>query len=113
MSRIQNYNEFWLFYLREHSRAATRNMHYLGTTIGLLFFATALLTLNAKFILAGLFSGYFFAWISHFFVEKNRPATFKYPFWSFYSDFRMYFLFISGRLPAHLQAAGVNAKVTA
>ncbi len=113
MSRIQNYNEFWLFYLKEHSQVATRNFHYVGTTIGLFFFAAAIATLNPYFILGGFFSGYFFAWVSHFFIEKNRPATFQYPFWSFYSDFKMYFLFISGRLNSHLQRAGVEPKPTA
>lgn len=110
MSRIQSYNEFWLFYLREHSQPLTRVFHYIGTTIGLIFFALAAVQLNFNFILLGLFSGYFFAWISHFFIEKNRPATFKYPLWSFYSDFKMYFCFVSGRLPAHLHAAGVALK---
>ena len=47
-------------------------------------------------------SGYAFAWIGHAFVERNKPATFTYPFWSLLSDFRMYFLAISGKLGSEL-----------
>ena len=110
MSRISNYNDFWLFYLKEHSLPLTRAFHYVGTSIGLIFFAMALVQLKPVLILGGLFSGYFFAWVSHFFIEKNRPATFKYPIWSFYSDFRMYFLFVSGRLNSHLEQAGLAPR---
>ena len=110
MGRLQNYEDFWLFYLKEHAQPATRYIHYVGTTIGLIFFLTAVILLKPWMILAGLVSGYFFAWLSHFLVEKNRPATFQYPLWSFYSDFRMYFLFVSGKLPPHLERAGIKAS---
>jgi hypothetical protein len=54
-------------------------------------------------LLGALVSGYLFAWIGHFFVEKNRPATFTYPFWSFVSDFRMFGVWLSGRMGRELE----------
>ena len=110
MRDYKTYEEFWPYYLSEHSKAATRGWHYVGTALGLAILAYALATQNWWLILAALVSGYFFAWISHGFIEKNKPATFTYPLWSFISDFRMFFYFITGRLNKELQKAGVGAQ---
>lgn len=90
MERIKTYKEFWPFYLKEHSKKETRIMHYIGSTIGFGCLIMLALTLEIKWLFFGLLSGYAFAWVSHFFIEKNRPATFKYPLWSFISDWRMW-----------------------
>lgn len=103
--RIRTYAEFWPFYLREHSRAATRWLHFVGTSLGLALLAAAMVQGRPSLILAGLVSSYGMAWVSHFGIEKNRPATFKYPLWSFISDFRMLGLMAVGQLGPHLERA--------
>ncbi|HUT49536.1 MAG TPA: DUF962 domain-containing protein [Alphaproteobacteria bacterium] len=102
-TKIDNYADFWPFYLGEHRKPTTRALHYFGTSAGLTCLVAALAT-QAWWLLLGAFvSGYLFAWIGHFFVEKNRPATFTYPFWSFISDFRMFGTWIAGRMGAELE----------
>lgn len=107
-NRIESYSDFWPYYLREHGKPATRAWHYLGTSLALACLAALVITGNWAWLLAGLVAGYGPAWIAHFFVEKNRPATFKYPFWSLASDFRMYFCFLAGRMGQELERAGVT-----
>ncbi|TGK09895.1 DUF962 domain-containing protein [Leptospira fletcheri] len=111
MSEEIQYNtlgEFWPFYLREHSNKFNRFLHFVGTSIALAWILSSIVFLNAWYLLGALFSGYLFAWIGHFFVEKNRPATFTYPVKSFLSDWRMFFYTITGQLGKELQKAGVK-----
>jgi hypothetical protein len=105
--RLSTYRDFWPYYLREHARPRTRALHYAGTALVLLAAIALLLTGNGWWALAMPIGGYGFAWFAHYFVEKNRPATFLHPWWSLISDFRMFFLAVSGRLGPHLSAAGV------
>jgi len=105
--KLTNYRDFWPYYLREHARPATRGLHYAGTACGLCLLIAAGVTGNPWLILPAVISGYAFAWLAHLLVERNRPATFTYPVWSLISDFRMFFLWMSGRLGPELRNAGV------
>lgn len=98
---------FWPFYLREHSRRRTRALHYAGTTLVVFILLFAVLTGRWLLLLAVPLAGYGFAWVAHFAVEKNRPATFTYPLWSLAADFRMWWLWLTGRLAPELEKAGV------
>jgi hypothetical protein len=99
--------EFWPFYLREHSKPATRALHYVGTSLVVALAGYALLMGEWLWLVALPLAGYFFAWLAHFTIEKNRPATFTYPLWSLFADFRMWWLWLSGGLKAELERAGV------
>lgn len=107
---IQTYAEFWPFYLREHSLPVTRRFHFVGTSLGVATGIAAIATGRAALIPAALVAAYGFAWFSHFFIEKNKPASFKYPLWSFISDFRMAGLMAVGQLDAHMERAFANGE---
>ena len=105
MAIQSTYAEFWPFYLREHSRAATRWLHFVGTSLGLCSAASAAVLGRASLVLGFPVIAYGMAWAGHFGIEKNRPATFKYPLWSLISDFRMLGLMAVGQLGPHLERA--------
>lgn len=101
--RIESYAEFWPFYLGEHRDPTCRGLHYFGTSMGVVAAVTAVVVGNPWLVPLGLVLGYGPAWVGHFFVEKNRPASFKYPLWSLFSDFKMLSLFLTGRMGAELE----------
>ena len=108
-SEYQSFDQFWPFYLREHSKPRTRALHYAGTSLVIGIALFALLTGRWAWLLALPVAGYGFAWLAHFAVEKNRPATFTYPLWSLAADFKMWWLWLTGRLGAELHRAGVSS----
>jgi len=108
--KIATYREFWPYYLREHSDPRTRAIHYVGTLLSLVFLALLIATRNPWFVPVTLISGYGPAWIGHFFIEKNRPATFQYPLWSLVSDYRMAATWAMGHLGEELARAGVSTR---
>ncbi|MEZ5307771.1 MAG: DUF962 domain-containing protein [Pyrinomonadaceae bacterium] len=100
--RISNYEEFWDFYLLEHSKPMTRYLHFVGTMLGMVLLVIFVRQGAFLKIPLCLVVGYGFAWFSHFFIEKNKPATFQYPLWSFISDYKMAFFMMTGRINSEM-----------
>ena len=100
-NRFQTLKEFYPYYLKEHLNPTCRILHFIGT--GLLFiilFASIWLS-NYWLLILIPFVGYGFAWVGHYFFEKNKPATFQYPFFSLASDFLMFFDLLKGKEKFH------------
>jgi hypothetical protein len=97
-SEFRNFEEFWPYYVGEHRDARTRHLHFAGTTIALVIAAAAALFLNPWYLPAALIAAYGLAWIGHFFIERNKPATFRHPLWSLRGDLKMYGLMWRGRM---------------
>jgi hypothetical protein len=96
-SKFASFNEFYPYYLGEHSNPVCRALHYVGSTLALMIMLYSIISANYFGILAGLVVGYGFAWTGHFFFEHNKPATFQYPLWSFMGDWVMLKDFLSGK----------------
>jgi hypothetical protein len=110
--RYNSFTEFWPYYLAEHSKPGTRLLHLVGTTIALGCAAYFIVVGKWWLFPLALIPGYGAAWIGHFFLEKNKPATFQYPLWSFMGDYKMIFMMLTGRMDRELKRtagrAGVN-----
>lgn len=100
---METFEEFWPFYVREHRKKLTRQFHFVGTTLALGCAAGALLTRRRWLLALAPIAGYGPAWFSHFFVEKNRPATFKHPLWSLQADFVMWAKMLRGTMDAEVE----------
>ena len=97
-SGFESFREFYPFYLAEHANRTSRRLHFIGTALGLVAVVVALVTLNLWWLLLVPLLGYGFAWTGHFFFEKNRPATFRYPFYSLAGDYVMFWQMLTGRI---------------
>jgi hypothetical protein len=98
MNRFSSFREFYPFYLSEHGNRTSRRLHFIGSCGVLVLLAVAIWRGNAWYLLAALLCGYGFAWVGHFFFEKNRPATFKHPIYSFVGDWVMFKDILTGRI---------------
>lgn len=101
-TRIQSFAEFWPFYIGEHRSPLGRGLHYFGTSMAVTVAVIAAVTTTAWLVPVVLVLGYGPAWIAHFFIEHNRPASFRYPLWSLASDFKMLGLALRGKMAAEV-----------
>lgn len=95
--RIQTFEEFWPFYVGEHRVPFNRFLHYVGTALGYALIVAAI-TVDWRFFIAAPILGYGHAWVGHFVVEKNKPASFKYPLYSLVGDAKMLAYALTGRM---------------
>ena len=102
---MKSFAEFWPFYVREHSRPATRLLHAAGTLGSTALLVFLLATGRWRWLPLVLVVGYAGAWVGHFFVEHNRPATFKHPLWSLAGDYKMVALMLAGRMSKEVEQA--------
>lgn len=95
--RYQSLKEFYPFYLTEHANTTSRILHFIGTGLVFILLFAGIYLDNGKIFIALPFVGYGFAWVGHFFFEKNKPATFQYPLYSLASDFILFFQLLTGK----------------
>ena len=96
--RFDSFAAFYPYYLGEHSSRLSRALHYMGSTLAPTVLMAAILVGPLWLIALVPVAGYFFAWLGHFFIEKNRPATFRYPLWSLMGDYKMLWQALTGTL---------------
>jgi hypothetical protein len=92
-----SFEEFYPYYLSEHGHPVNRRLHFVGTSLVILLAVVAPLA-DPRILWLLPLAGYGFAWVGHFVVERNRPATFRHPVWSLMGDFRMYADILRGRV---------------
>ncbi len=102
---LKSFAEFWPYYVSEHSQSATRALHAAGTIACTTLAVTLIARRRWRWLPAALATGYAAAWVAHFFIEHNRPATFKYPLWSFAADYKMVASMLTGRMGAEIERA--------
>jgi hypothetical protein len=98
MTRYSSFREFYPFYLSEHVNRTCRRLHFVGTLLVIVIVLVAIVKTDARWLLLAPIAGYGFAWVGHFFFEKNRPATFTHPFYSFAGDWVMFWDVLNGRV---------------
>ena len=102
--QYKSFRDFYPYYLSEHTNPTCRVLHFIGSSIVLAALAIAIVTRNAWWFAVMPLAGYGFAWVGHFFFEKNRPATFTYPMYSFAGDWVMYFQLLAGKIKFNARA---------
>ena len=101
-----SFAEFWPEYVRAHSNAGTRGLHFVGTLTGWAILVVAVVTQHWWWLLAALVLPYALAWTGHFLVEHNRPATFEHPLWSWWADQKMVGMMLAGKMSQEVRKVG-------
>ena len=96
--RYTTFADFYPFYLGEHANRVSRRLHFLGSNISIVLVFVALLTQNWRLLPLALLQGYLLAWAGHFFFELNRPATLRYPLFSFMGDWCLWWSILNGSI---------------
>jgi len=102
---FRNLEEFWAFYMNQHSKASTRRWHFCGMLAAGFFLLAAILIKWWLGFFIPVF-GYGLAWYSHFFIEGNVPASFGHPVWSLLCDFKMFGLMLTGQMDREIKRLG-------
>ncbi|PVZ30219.1 MULTISPECIES: DUF962 domain-containing protein [Pseudomonas] len=97
-AQFRSFAEFYPYYLGEHSNPTCRRLHFVGTSLVIALLAYTIGSGKWWLLLAVPFCGYGFAWVGHFFYERNKPATFKHPWYSLIGDFAMFRDILLGRI---------------
>ncbi len=93
-----SFADFYPYYLEEHSHPTCRLLHFIGSWLVLAVLGIAITTQMWMLLWLLPVIGYGFAWVGHFFFEKNRPATFSYPFYSLMGDWVMFKDILTGKV---------------
>jgi hypothetical protein len=93
-----SFREFYPFYLGEHADRRCRRLHFLGSWLVIAFVVAAIATRNLWWLVGAPVCGYGCAWVGHFVFEKNSPATFRHPIYSFMGDWAMFADILRGRM---------------
>lgn len=102
---MHTFKEFWPHYVREHSKPATRALHFVGTVTATASVVVLIAIGKWYWFPLAFIPGYAAAWVGHFFIEHNRPASFKYPVWSFIADYKMVGLILIGKMGKEVDLA--------
>jgi hypothetical protein len=95
---FRTFDDFYPFYLGEHTNRTCRRLHFTGTSIAVALLFAAVVTQRWWLIAVAFAQGYAFAWVGHFFFEHNKPATFKYPWFSLMGDWRLWWDILNGKV---------------
>jgi hypothetical protein len=107
---IENFTDFWVCYVTEHRAPVNRWLHFVGTNLTIMAALGFVFTEKLWFLLAMPIAGYAFAWVGHFFVEHNKPLTFRHPLWSLRADFQFCAWMWLGRMDREAAAVGEKSR---
>lgn len=105
-----SFEEFWDFYVRAHSNPTNRKLHFIGTSLAGVMIAGGLLMRRPSLLIVAPIVGYGFSWVGHFVFEKNKPASFDHPVWSFKADMLMWRKIASGEMDAEVERVMAGEK---